>query len=176
MATLEVINIGAAPNDGSGDPLRTAFQKINNNFAYIGNTWYNTTEAVTIGNTTQEIWSVPVTDFTQATFQINSAEDSSNNSQNIIINAAISNDGTDVKFTAHSTTFFGNAVTNYSMAVANSNVVLFASPLVGSQINHFITYQVTSNLTLLVGTYMVLNQDAEDGIATEQLQVLTTEG
>ena len=28
----EIINIGALPNDGSGDPLRVAFQKINNNF------------------------------------------------------------------------------------------------------------------------------------------------
>ena len=26
------INIGASPNDGTGDPLRTAFQKTNDNF------------------------------------------------------------------------------------------------------------------------------------------------
>ena len=31
--TQEIINIGAAPNDGEGDPLRTAFEKINNNFS-----------------------------------------------------------------------------------------------------------------------------------------------
>jgi hypothetical protein len=31
----EVINIGALPNDGQGDPLRVAFQKINNNFAKL---------------------------------------------------------------------------------------------------------------------------------------------
>ena len=29
----EPINIGVLPNDGSGDPLRVAFEKINNNFA-----------------------------------------------------------------------------------------------------------------------------------------------
>jgi hypothetical protein len=28
----ELINIGNNPNDGSGDPLRTAFSKCNNNF------------------------------------------------------------------------------------------------------------------------------------------------
>jgi microcystin-dependent protein len=28
----QVINIGAAPNDGTGDPLRTAFSKANDNF------------------------------------------------------------------------------------------------------------------------------------------------
>ena len=32
---LEVINVGTAPNDGTGDPLRTAYQKCNTNFAEI---------------------------------------------------------------------------------------------------------------------------------------------
>lgn len=29
------VNIGSGPNDGSGDPLRTAFNKINDNFTYV---------------------------------------------------------------------------------------------------------------------------------------------
>jgi hypothetical protein len=32
---LEVINVGAVPNDGTGDPIRTAYQKCNSNFAEI---------------------------------------------------------------------------------------------------------------------------------------------
>jgi hypothetical protein len=32
---IEVIDIGQLPNDGTGDPLRVAFDKINNNFASI---------------------------------------------------------------------------------------------------------------------------------------------
>jgi hypothetical protein len=35
LHTLEVINVGILPNDGTGDPLRIAFDKINNNFASI---------------------------------------------------------------------------------------------------------------------------------------------
>lgn len=31
----EIINVGSAPNDGQGDPIRTAFQKCNNNFAQL---------------------------------------------------------------------------------------------------------------------------------------------
>lgn len=31
----QTINIGTAPNDNTGDPLRTAFDKINNNFDEI---------------------------------------------------------------------------------------------------------------------------------------------
>ena len=33
--TIETILVGALPNDGTGDPLRVAFEKINNNFANI---------------------------------------------------------------------------------------------------------------------------------------------
>ena len=35
LHVLEVINVGVLPNDGTGDPLRIAFDKINNNFASI---------------------------------------------------------------------------------------------------------------------------------------------
>lgn len=31
----EIINIGALPNDGTGDPLRVAFTKVNNNFSSL---------------------------------------------------------------------------------------------------------------------------------------------
>lgn len=33
--TYEYVNVGTAPNDGLGDPLRTAYIKINNNFAQL---------------------------------------------------------------------------------------------------------------------------------------------
>jgi len=33
---MELVNIGAAPNDGSGDPLRDAFDTINDNFLELG--------------------------------------------------------------------------------------------------------------------------------------------
>ena len=33
--TLQTINIGVAPNDGNGDPLRTAFDKTNQNFVEL---------------------------------------------------------------------------------------------------------------------------------------------
>ena len=34
MAQL-VINVGSAPNDGLGDPIRTAYQKCNTNFSEL---------------------------------------------------------------------------------------------------------------------------------------------
>jgi hypothetical protein len=37
MATISTINIGNIVNDGLGDDLRTAFQKVNANFATLNN-------------------------------------------------------------------------------------------------------------------------------------------
>ena len=31
----EIINVGTSPNDGAGDPIRTAFTKTNNNFGEL---------------------------------------------------------------------------------------------------------------------------------------------
>jgi hypothetical protein len=36
--TIQTINIGGYANDGTGDDLRTAFTKVNNNFAQLGST------------------------------------------------------------------------------------------------------------------------------------------
>jgi len=39
---LQTINIGASANDGSGDPLRTAMDKVNDNFlAVSGNVFHS---------------------------------------------------------------------------------------------------------------------------------------
>lgn len=35
--TIQTINIGAVANDRTGDPLRTAFTKVNANFTYLNN-------------------------------------------------------------------------------------------------------------------------------------------
>lgn len=37
----EVINVGTAPNDGTGDPIRTAYQKCNTNFSELYSRFQN---------------------------------------------------------------------------------------------------------------------------------------
>jgi hypothetical protein len=44
--TKQIINIGRSPNDGSGDPLRTAFSKTNDNFTELYNRAYGAFESV----------------------------------------------------------------------------------------------------------------------------------
>jgi hypothetical protein len=46
--TQQTIDIGTGPNTGTGDPLRTAFTKLNENFTEVYNTTNsNYTSAVT---------------------------------------------------------------------------------------------------------------------------------
>jgi hypothetical protein len=176
MATLEIINIGTSPNDGAGDPLRTAFSKVNNNFANLWATGFSTQDSITDGNTTQSIFEWPANAFTQATFQINSSDNESTNSQGIVINASINGALDSVRFTAHSTTFHGNAVTNYSMDVVDDTVFLYVTPLVSGQMSHFIAYQVTYN-PLVVGTSLSIESNPNTVIVTETTgSVITTEG
>lgn len=175
MATLEVINVGTAPNDGTGDPLRVAFEKVNNNFSALWNSNFNSTQSITTGDAAgQLIFSVPTTAFTQAIFQINSSDQSTSDSQNITINAAINNDKDAIKWTGHSTLFFGNAVTGYSMDIAAGNVNLYADPIVDKQLTHWIVYQVTDD-PFVVGAVLLVN-DGPNALATEAEQALTTEG
>lgn len=174
MATLEIINVGSTANDGTGDPLRVAFEKVNNNFSNIWSTGYNTQNSITNGNTVQSIFEWPANIFTQATFQINSTDNDSTDSQNIVINASINGALDEVRFSAHSTVFHGNAVTNYSMNVISGNVILYANPLVTGQMTHYIAYQVTYD-ELVMGTPLIL-ENSDTVIITESTNnIITTE-
>lgn len=140
----EIINIGALPNDGQGDPLRVAFQKINNNFAKLFSTDFSTSEAYSVGLTPgQIIWECPVSQFTQATIQIDTSNLNSQDTQNITINAAILNNYSNVRWAGHSTLFNGNACTRYDMDISGGNVRLMVNPLLNTTLFHFISAQVT---------------------------------
>jgi hypothetical protein len=49
--TISLINLGNVANDGSGETLRSAMQKINDNFTYITNNISDDTEVVNLGTT-----------------------------------------------------------------------------------------------------------------------------
>jgi len=170
----EIINIGAQANDGEGDPLRTAFTKVNNNFTQLFATAYNTAEIVTYGNTAQEIFSIPANAFTQGTFQINSVDVTTLDSQNITITAAIRDTEAGVIYSGHSTLFNGNAITQYSMIVADGNVMLLVQPFITGQMVNFINYQVTYN-NAVPGMSLALNQSPTNVLGTEYLQPITTQ-
>ena len=45
----EIINVGSAPNDGLGDPIRTAYQKCNANFSELYVRYQETPPVSSIG-------------------------------------------------------------------------------------------------------------------------------
>ena len=94
---IEYINVGALPNDQQGDPMRVAFQKINNNFSYVEQTSTNIASAVTLTNAAnQVIFEYPADEFTQGQFQIKSYTETNNDSQDILLAAQIYNDESNV--------------------------------------------------------------------------------
>ena len=142
--TQEIINIGTQPNDGEGDPLRTAFAKINNNFTQLFSTGFFTSNAYSTGDTAgQVIFTTPVETFTQGIIQINSNDTSSTDTENITLNVSVVNDGSDLTWVGHSTLFFGNVLTGYDMDIFESNVRVLVNPLIDTTIFHFISAQIT---------------------------------
>ena len=171
----EIINIGTSANDGQGDPLRVAFQKINNNFTQLYSTGFLTYQSTTFDNTAnQVVFEIPVSMFTQGTFQINSANPDTNDSQNITINASISNDGATVRWTGHSTIFVNDAVTTYNMTVASGNVQLQVSPLVNATLNHLILAQAET-VSFTAGTPLAIEGTTGTVLTTQSGIPLTTE-
>ena len=171
----EIINIGTSANDGQGDPLRVAFQKINNNFSQLYSSGFLTYQTTTFDDSSnQVIFEVPANVFTQATFQINSANPDTTDSQNITINASISNDGTSVQWTGHSTVFINGPVTNYNMTVVSGNVQLQVNPLVNATLNHLISAQVEGS-TFTLGTPMAIEGPSGTVLTTQSGIPLTTE-
>lgn len=178
MSNLEVINVGTLPNDGEGDPLRVAFQKINNNFTILNSVGYSVTDAATIGNTAaQVIFTYPANTFTQGMFQIKSYNEDTNDSQDIMLQAQLLNDGSAVKFTGYGTSFNGNTVvSSYDMIIDSGNVVITVDPTVNSSsvLQHFISYQITY-AGIVTGAALTLEGSSGDTLVTEGGIIITTE-
>lgn len=98
------INIGASPNDGTGDPLRTAFQKTNDNFDTMSSNVANA-----------EIYVVSITSSYESVFNLARATTlQSNNYVSIPKNSLSSNlsASTTISFASDSTT---NEIHAYSV-------------------------------------------------------------
>ena len=175
-ATQQIINIGALPNDGQGDPLRTAFEKINNNFSSLFNTFTNTSNAYTNGNAQgQIIFTAPANTFSQGVFYIQSAEVVGANSQAISLLSTVSTDTTDVNYSATGFTYFGACLSNFDMIVVNGTVQIRANPLVDETLIHFIGSQIMWIGNAVLGQSLALDGYVNSVLATEADNNITTE-
>lgn len=172
---IDLVNIGTQPNDGEGDPLRTAFSKINNNFVFMQQTSTTISSSITLDDTPdQVIFEYPTDAFTQAKFQIKSYREDTNDSESISIDAQLSNDANSVAYNAYNITAIGTWLTQYDMDVSGGNVRILVSPLVNEVITHFIAYQVTWEGDLGIG--ISLTSESGSGLITEfGNAIITTE-
>lgn len=172
----EYINIGVTPNDGLGDPLRVAFNKINNNFSNLFFTTVNTSNVYTSGLTPgQVIYEYPANRFTQGSFQIRSSDPGTPDSQDITISAQLTNNNDSVKFTGYAMTFAGNALTRYDMDVLDGNVRILANPIANTFILHFIASQVTFIGEITPGVDIALDGYVNSVLGTQGDDIITTE-
>jgi hypothetical protein len=171
---IQLVNTGALPNDGEGDPLRTAFTKINNNFVFMQQTSTLIASAVTLNDDPdQTIFEYPADEFTQALIQIQSYREDNNDSQNALLGVSMMNDLSDVKFTIYGITNNGNWLTNYDMDVLDGNVRLLVSPLQNESISHFISYQITYAGDLGLGVPMIAENDNTLITENPELEITT---
>ena len=178
LYSQEVINIGANPNDGEGDPLRVAFSKVNNNFSNLFQTFLNSTVAYSFGNTAgQVIFETPANTFTQGQFYIKSTNGGTQVSQSIQLFAQIKNDLTDVKFTGYGSTFFGNAISRYDMNVNNitGNVEILVNPLTSADLTHYVASQIMWEGPNVSGMYLGADGYVDGVLSTETDVPMTTE-
>lgn len=173
---IQYVNVGTLPNDGEGDPLRTAFQKINNNFATMQQSATNITSAVTLDDSPEQvIFEYPTDEFTQAVIQIQSYRQDNMDSQNALLGVSILNDQSDVTFTVYGLMNNGDWLTNYDMDVSSGNVRLLVNPIQNVTINHFMSYQITYAGDLGLGSPLVT--ETGSGLVAETGNVsITTEG
>ena len=173
--TQEIINVGAQPNDGEGDPLRTAFQKINNNFTQLFSTGFFTSSAYSTGAIpNQVIFTSPIESFTQGIFQVNSNDTSSTDTENIMLNVSVINDGSGLKWNGHNTLFNGNVLTEYDVDIFDANVRILVNPLVDTTMFHFISAQITWTGVPVPGLDLQ-TETTSDVIDTENNFVIQTE-
>jgi hypothetical protein len=178
MSTQQIINIGALPNDGAGDPLRVAFGKINNNFSNLFSTFVNTSVAYTTDDTAnQVIFETPANTFTMGQLYVYTADAETEQSQTIQLFAQLNQAVDDVKFTGYGSTFFGNALSSYDMEVSEGNVKILANPLTANTLFHFIGSQnmwIGANVPgspLQLDGYVansIMSTEIDQGVETEQ--------
>ncbi len=131
--TQQIINVGDLPNDGTGDPIRVAFTKVNENFANLYAVSSEITTANVVGLTpNQTVLEFPSSLLGQGTFLVKTTNTNNDDIQSIELKAYLNNDGTDVIYVGTNTLFSGSPLNQYNMDVSSGNVRLRITPLVNT--------------------------------------------
>jgi len=149
------INVGTTANDGTGDDLRTAFIKVNNNFQYMGNTGFNAGNILAAG-TVQAAYFVG--DGSQLT---NLPGGSGTNYSNVNVAAYLNTQGynlySNVNVAVYISTYTGNiSATNGNIA----NIILTNNSIYSSQLGQDIQFgQLSATANIVMNRNVVHNRD-----------------
>ena len=138
---MQTINIGTLPNDNTGDALRVAFSKCNNNFAELNSAKYSSMQAITTGNSTQNIYQTSFAAFNQGTFKIAAYDNITMDSVSMTLDSVKNN--ANISVIAHSISSTATVPCSYDLILANGNVQLNCIQSSVNQVTHKIVYQIT---------------------------------
>ena len=138
MTTANIIpvNVGLAPNDGLGDPLRTSFQLLNQDVQQLSNRVQTTLPG---GGNTANLAGAPGDQVGWITFDPNHLYYCWGN----YANAGGSNIWNQVDIAGNASTL-SNGTSNVSIPVANSSVTVYAG---GNLVANFVPSDITGNTT-----------------------------
>lgn len=174
----QTVNIGAAPNDGTGDAIRDAFNKINSNFDEVYSS-YTATGAITVGNSTvnsvvSNTGGLVVANPTSSTVANTSILKVGNTTVNAVINSSslvIGNTtvNSSVLYVGNSTVNTSHSVSAVQLANSTSNASLTAGGLfignstVNATANSSTLRISTANVTSNTGLTLGSSTDAANG-------------
>lgn len=136
---MQTINIGTLPNDTTGDPLRSAFTKINNNFAEQ----YSTVNVTTLDDSPGcVLLTIPIGTVSHALLQITSRSTTTTAFQSQMMSVVLTNDAGDVAFTTFGALNNGANVADIYPELVPGNLQISCQALSNTAITHTITYRV----------------------------------
>lgn len=127
----------------SGNIITSGNVALGNSLAY-GNTLIGSFSVTTPDATTnQVIYETPAATFTNGIFKISSSRNvSTNYTQSVQLNIAVTGDKNTLRYTAHSTVFTGTPVTKYNVDLHFSNVRIMVSPQFADPVIHLVSYEI----------------------------------
>ena len=176
----QTVNIGGVANDGTGDPLRTAFDKLNNNFDEVyGNNFVTTNQIADDAVTTDKLADSINTEITANTAKITNATHTGDVTgstaltiaNDVITNAKLGSEFTTSSSISASDVDFSSAAV-FTKTLTGTTTLTFSNVETGMVKTLVISgdYSLTfpSGVKTLNGTY--------SGTATNVIQLISTNG
>lgn len=161
MANPNTINIGTSPNDGTGDPIRDAFSKVNSNFNLLFTSFVADTSVI-VGNTTVN------------TVISNTGLTSSNATDTVVAtltNFKIGNTTANASLTGAAFAINGTAA--IGSASVNTSAVALGNSTVNSALNVSTLQLVnsTANVSVVPGSIFVGNSSVNAVVNSSMIRV-----